>query len=548
MTEKLNTEIPVEEAEFSVLDFETTGTSARTGGTIEIGLVKVEKMKIADTYQSFINPGTRIPYFITNLTGITDSDVVHAPKFPELIDEIKEFIGSSVLVAHNLQFDYSFLREEFSRAGVNLIKNETLCTLKLARKLHPDLKSKSLGNLVKHFRITHKNVHRALGDSTVTAKLLIKFIKEATKNHGISTLSELLALQSTPGTRKTFKMIKKKLAEDLNLLPNTPGIYLFNDKKETVIYVGKAKHLRQRVNNYFTNTAARKAKKIVRRADGLKYISTNSELTALLAEAEFIKELNPVFNSQLKRYPQQFFVKVDLSHPFPDVKVSTKFDFDGNDYFGPFPNREAAKLFIEVTNRSYQIRECKDKEFKKGKKCYLADIERCLAPCIEETEMEYSEELKSAYQFLAGQNQSAVDRLLGKMKKYSEDQRYEEAAETRDVVQSLLQHFNRSAILAEPINSAKILIKIKDSSDPDYIILIEGKMFIKRFPNNGEQIFFDALEDYFDGTKNLFYELTPRDLERLKISLSWLVKNRNLVKIYYLKEYDTKEELLKLMG
>ncbi|MFH1195929.1 MAG: exonuclease domain-containing protein [bacterium] len=220
-------DIPISEAEFSVLDFETTGISARFDRVIEIGLVKVKNLKIVDTYQSFINPGRKIPPFITNLTGIKDSDVEGAPMFIDIVEQILEFIGDSILTAHNMPFDDSFLKSELEYAGYDDFYNSRLCTLKLARKLYPELKSKSLPNLVQHFHIRNKNAHRAIGDATCTARILLKMIDEVKENHNIERVSDLLGFQSASLFAPRFSFIKKKLIEDFSTLPDTPGVYFF---------------------------------------------------------------------------------------------------------------------------------------------------------------------------------------------------------------------------------------------------------------------------------------------------------------------------------
>ena len=125
------TDIPLEEAEFCIVDTETTGLSARSNYIIEIGMVRVSKLKIVETYHSLINPGKSIPYFITNLTGISDDDVYNAPFFEDILDDISGFIGERVLIAHNLHFDKGFLRYEFRRAGKDFETNSELCTVNL---------------------------------------------------------------------------------------------------------------------------------------------------------------------------------------------------------------------------------------------------------------------------------------------------------------------------------------------------------------------------------------------------------------------------------
>ncbi len=539
------TDISPKETEFTVIDFETTGLSPKSSRVIEVGLVKVKNLKVKDTFSTLINPQHSVPSGITMLTGITNSDVEGAPLFDEVAQQIIDFIGDSVLVGHNLRFDYSFLENEIQRAEMILPEVHQLCTLKLSRKLMPHLPNKSLGTVKKHLRIRHKNTHRALSDAIVTAKVLIKLIKKLETEFDVRTTREILSFQSVPKTNKSFRIIKKKLSEDYNRLPDKPGVYFFQNSKGKIFYIGKAKSLKKRVQNYFSNTAPRKAKKIVRQSSRLGFQITKSELTALLAEAELIKLHNPPMNTLLKRYSRSYFIKVSAVETFPVVDVSTKLNFDGNDYFGPYNNRNTANEMKEIIDKTFQLRECSDKEFNKGIKCYLADIERCLAPCVKaNVKSEYDLELEKVFEYLSGQNQHAVNRLLKKMKAYSDKKRYEEAAVVRDSIENILNHLNRSSILAEPVNRAKVLIEIKDSSETDYLLMLEGKILIKDYIVDNKLNFDNALEEYFAGTVNIFNELTDEDLEKMKISLTWLARNRTKIKIHYLKDFNSKQELM----
>lgn len=532
------------ETTFSVIDFETTGTSAKNSRTIEVGIVKIENLKIVDSYQSLINPGQFISPFITSLTGIANEDVVDAPTFEDISQEIKDFIEDTILVGHNLPFDYAFLASEFERSELILPKLQQVCTLKISRSLFPELKSKSLGNMVKHFKIKHRDVHRALGDANATAKLFLKILDKLIKEHNYESIDDLSSFQVTPSVSKSFRLVKKKLVGDISNLPDSPGVYFFKDTKDRIIYIGKAKSLKKRVKNYFSSSASRKAKKIARKASRLGFSKTKSELSALVLEAELIKMHTPQFNSMLKKYSQNYFIRAKLNHKYPDIKVTSKFDFDGNDYFGPYPNRNTAKALKEIVDKTYSIRECSDKELAKQKKCYLLDIKRCCGPCIENgvTE-EYRTELEHVFDFLNGKNQFAINRLLNKMKSLSERQKYEEAAETRDTVNLILNQLTRASILAEPINQANVLIEINDYSELDYLLFLEGKVFLRDYHIKEEDFFDVALDDYFENTFHLLSGMENKDLEKIKISLSWLVKNRNKVKIHYLQDFESKEEL-----
>ena len=529
---------------FSVIDFETTGTSPKSNRTIEVGIVKIENLKIVNSYQSLINPNQFISPFISSLTGITNEDVLSAPSFEDISQEIKDFIEDTILVGHNLPFDYAFLNSEFERSDLILPKLQQVCTLKLSRSLFPELKSKSLGNMVRHFKIRHRDVHRALGDATATAKLFLKILDKLIKEHNYESIDDLGSFQTTLSVSKSFRLVKKKLVGDISSLPDSPGVYFFKDSKDKIIYIGKAKSLKKRVKNYFSSSASRKAKKIARKASRLGFSKTKSELSALVLEAELIKLHTPQFNSMLKKYSQNYFIRAKLNHVFPDVKVSSSFDFDGNDYFGPYSNRVTAKTLKEIVDKTYAIRECSDKELAKKKKCYLLDIKRCCGPCIDDNvKEEYREELEHTFDFLNGKNQFAVNRLLTKMKNLSERQKYEEAAEVRDTVNLILNQLTRASILAEPINQANVLIEIKDYEELDYLLFLEGKVFIKDYYIKEEDFFNVALDDYFENTFNLLSGMENKDLEKIKISLSWLVKNRNKVKIHYLRDYETKSEL-----
>ena len=281
--------IPLEKAEFCVLDVETTGLSTRDNRVIEIGIVKINNLKIVDRYQTLINPGCRIPSFITQFTGIDDNDVYDKPYFPEVISDIENFIGDSVLSGHNLNFDKSFLRYEFLRSGNEPLANPDVCTLKLARKLYPMLRSKSLSSVSRHLRLKNPTAHRAAGDAEVTARILIKMIKELNKKEKINLLIELIQYQGNVNLAGGSLKIPPKLYDDVISLPRSPGIYYFLNKKNQVIYVGKAKSLRERVQSYFSNSATEKTKKIVRQAAKLKNEVTNSELTALLLELQSVR-------------------------------------------------------------------------------------------------------------------------------------------------------------------------------------------------------------------------------------------------------------------
>ncbi len=534
---------PIDKANFCVFDVETTGLSPFKNKIIEIAIVKVSNLIIADTYHTFINPGRQIPFFITNLTGISDNDVYDAPYFDEVADSIIDFIGDDILIAHNLAFDQGFLKAELRNCNKEKVSNPGVCTVKLARRLYPDLRSKSLGSVVSHLRLKNKDAHRAISDAEVTAKMLIKMLKTLKEKHELEIVEELISFQHFPTSQNGKLKINKKLSEDVISLPDAPGNYYFLNSKNEIIYIGKAKSLKNRVKSYFSSNATRKAKKIVKQASRLKIEITNTELTALLSEAESIKLKNPKHNTQLKDYGNKYFLRIKSAEYFPTIEICNYFDFDGNDYFGLFTTKKKALKVFEMVNKAFAIRECEDKEFAKHKGCFLADIERCTAPCLNEDEQLYNDELLKIYEFLYGKNQFALTRLINKMKYYSDQEKYERAAEVKELIDLILAQTHKSSLLAEPVNSANVLFEVNGGFQCDYLLMIEGKIFIKNNPLKHKDNFEEVLDDYYENVNQLDKLPTEEDLEKMKITLNWLIKNRNKVRIFYLKNYRSKIEL-----
>jgi DNA polymerase III subunit epsilon len=533
--------IPLEEAEFCIVDVETTGLSPRLNNIIEIGIVKISGLKITGRFSSLINPGRSIPYFITTLTGISDDDVYNAPFFDDIAYDIKDFISGSVLIGHNLSFDYSFLRKEFSASGFDLNVKERICTMLLARRLFPQEKSKSLANVCRFLNVKNSKKHRAVGDAEATAHIFLKMVSLLKNEQEIKTVDQLLGFQTVP--KKEKKPVNKKVAEEVSYLPDCPGVYYFLNSKNEIIYIGKAKSLKDRIRNYFSPAAPRKAKKIISQAKNLKIQITNSELTALLYEAEMIKIINPKHNTQLKKYGDKYFLRVLLNHQFPSFEITNFFDFDGNDYFGLFISRGKAEIIYDILQKTFAIRECSDDEFKKKRRCLLAEIERCTAPCVTGSREEYLVELDKVYEFLYGKHQYAVTRLLHKMKDYSAKLKYEKAAEIKGIIDMILNQSHKSSLIAEPVNTANVLFEIDEGFGRDYILMIQGKIYLKKYGGKTKDYYEDAIDDYYEGTLNLSVLPNEEDLEKMKITLNWLIRHRNNVRVFYLKDYNSKKAL-----
>jgi len=276
---------------YAIIDIETTGGNATYNKVTEIAIVVFDGEKIIDRFETLINPERRIPPKISLLTGITNEMVQDAPTFPEVAKRIYEITENQVFVAHNVNFDYSFIKNEFVSLGGEFNRKK-LCTVRLSRKIIPGLPSYSLGNLCSSLGICIENRHRAGGDADGTTKLfeiLLKRDKDNFIQHSLKRTSrETLLPPNLP-------------REQFDELPEDIGIYYFLDKKGTVVYVGKANNIKSRVVSHFSGTTNTKTRQnFLNSIYGVTYEICGNELIALLLEAHEIKKHWPVYNRSLK--------------------------------------------------------------------------------------------------------------------------------------------------------------------------------------------------------------------------------------------------------
>jgi len=282
---------------FAIIDIETTGGFANGNGITEIAIVLHDGQQVERAYSWLVNPGQAIPRYITALTGISDEMVASAPRFEAIAAELFELLKDRVFVAHNVNFDYSFVRQQLQQAGYELPAKK-LCTVRLARKILPGHQSYSLGNLCRSLGINIENRHRALGDAQATATLFSLLVKADTEKVLAKMLKGKNADQFLPPHLP---------AECLLQLPDAPGVYYFENQKKEVIYVGKAISLKKRVRSHFSNNdGSRRKQELMRQVYNIRFTLCYSELMSLILESHEIKRLWPVFNRSQKRFQHKF--------------------------------------------------------------------------------------------------------------------------------------------------------------------------------------------------------------------------------------------------
>ena len=540
---------------FTVVDVETTGLSPESCRITEIGIVRIQDGEIIAEYESLINPGQFIPPGITQLTGITNEMVYNKPKFEDIADDILSFIfaGSEniILAGHNVKFDYGFINSSLLRAGYNKLTVHSVCTARLARRLSRKLPSKSLDSLRRHFGIYSRRKHRALDDAKATAVILTNFLDQLVTEFEFETIDELLGFQY----KKILDDAKlparlKKLKVDLKSVPAKPGIYYMLNKKNEIIYIGKAKNLKDRLSSYFYHNVSHsvKIRKLVRYVHKVEWETTGSELSALLAESRLIKSHKPRFNSAIKSYRKFPFIKIDYQRAYPRVFKVYEIIPDGAKYYGPFSSSYTVNTLIERINKLYKLRKCDDRSLRPAKDksaCMYFEFHQCSAPCnYTVSESEYRKEVNTVDKFLVSSGeQSAVKLLEREMMLEAGNMNFEHATYIRDNISDLKKVLLNIELTNSIVELQNYIIKCSGENSGDsfeVFLMVNGKV-AKTFVYdknslNDEAFINNTIEDinylYFSGAlfrdfvfSKAYHKFKIDEIDTLKIISNWVYRN-----------------------
>jgi DNA polymerase-3 subunit epsilon len=320
----------LDEAGFVVFDLETTGLSAQRDRICEIGAVRVRGLELVDSFQSLVNPGVALPGPVERLTGLRNEELRRAPPVRNVLPRFLAFAGDDLLVAHNAGFDQRFLERELLVREGRRLSEPPLCTAALARRLlEGRLRRVGLASLAHFFGVGTTPCHRALPDAEATAEVLLCLIGLA-QELGARRLSELRSL-AAPRRRRVYG--KRALARRA---PARPGIYLFRDKHDQVLYVGRARDLRARLRSYFRSERQRPSVEAALLAlERIEWRVLGSELEAALEELRLIRELSPPANSRSRRKEHGVYLR-----PHGEELVVTKQPTE----LGPLTSRRQASL------------------------------------------------------------------------------------------------------------------------------------------------------------------------------------------------------------
>jgi DNA polymerase-3 subunit epsilon len=512
--------------EFVVVDLETTGLKPGPAGITEIAAVRVENGRLGAEFHTLVNPNRRVPAVITRLTGITDDMLRDQPRIDAVFSQLHAFLGPAVLVAHNVDFDLSFLNFDARRLLSASLLNLSLCTLRLARRLLPGLRSRSLDAVAAHLGVSGPDRHRALGDARITAEVLL-ILLEKLATQGVITLAQLLDFQysARDGRRFEFFLPRPVLAH----LPEEPGVYRMLDGEGHLLYIGKAKNLRRRVSSYFTNSSGHSDKvlDLIRTVREVTYEQTGSELEAALREAELIRTLKPPYNRLSKHLPRVAFLKLTASNSYPRLGLTTKPGSDRALYVGPFRSRDFAERAQRLLARLFGLRTCQgnlspDPTFSP---CLSGQIGACTAPCAARVLREdYGAQVTAFLRFLNEEDLTLQDTLVEKRDRLAAELRFESAARVQQDIQLLEQILRLHSRLHWIVTRAHafLLLPSREPEAAQAYLVLNGRLIA-----NGRVRHRDDVTRFASLTRERFtvdrdIPLRPEEIDSSVILAAWL--------------------------
>lgn len=358
---------------FAIIDIETTGGIARRDKITEIGIIIIQNNDIVDQFETLINPERSIPSEISRITGITNEMVSTAPKFFEVAKTITLLTTDCIFVAHNVSFDYGFIKEEYAQLGYSFSRKK-LCTLQMARRQFKGLGSYSLGNLIKHFNITVTARHRAMEDCKATVELFRILLNEEKQNKPLGKL--------IPDLIQSSKLPSDILSADIKALPELPGVYYMKDKSKTPIYIGKSKNIRERIIQHF-NDLKPKIKRMLDQVHFIDYKICSNDLIACLLESREIKHHRPEINKALRKKSQAYYlILLSKLNSFSRIAICASEWLSPTDkilipYSSRAEAREHLNMLIDEYNLCHNINEGKEDM----KPCYKYQIKVCKGAC-----------------------------------------------------------------------------------------------------------------------------------------------------------------------
>lgn len=517
---------PISHSKFIVVDLETTGLKPGTAAITEIAAVCVENGRVATEFHTLVNPGRRVPTIITRLTGITDDMLRGQPLIDHVFPRLHTFLGSAILVAHNVDFDLSFLNFAARHFISAPLFNLSLCTLRLARRLLPGLRSRSLDVVAASLGVSCPDRHRALGDARIATEVFLILLEKLVAQ-GINTVGQLLDFQHSARDGRRFEFFIPRPI--LSHLPGGSGIYRMLDGEGQLLYIGKARNLRRRVSSYFTNSAGHSDKvlDLVRNVREIAYERTGSELEAALREAELIRTLKPPYNRLSKHLPRVAFLKLTIGNHYPRLAITAKPSSDRAVYVGPFRSRDFAEKAQRLLARLFGLRTCQgnlapDPTFTP---CLSGQIGACSAPCAERIlRKDYGAQVTAFLRSLNGEDRNLRASLIEKRDLLAAELRFESAGRIQKDLQLLdqIQHVHSRLHWIVTRAHAFLLLPSQEPGAVQAYLVLNGRLIRGGLVHTRDDVLLFAALTRERFTIDRDQPLRPEEIDSSVILAAWL--------------------------
>lgn len=478
-------------ADFVVIDVETTGLRPTSQRIIEIAIIHYESGVEIGRLESLCNPGRAIPDFIARLTGITNEMVAGAPSFRELVDAVSDRLDGKLVIGHNVAFDIAFVNAELQRLNRPKLINERIDTMSMATRLLTGVRKPGLQSVAKVLGVPGhtRQAHRAAADATVTAEVALR-LAEIAREQGLSSLDQLKALGGPRAKAASDKRSRGRAVLDRSLLadiPRAPGVYMMRDAHGGIIYVGKAKNLRDRVSSYYSQPLGytRKMDGLLESIARIDVEVTGNELDALMLESQLIRRYQPRYNTALRSHEQYPFIRVDLANPWPRVALAKARKNDGARYFGPFRSASAARKTVDLINRIIPLRTC-TRSFRDarsyGSPCLELDLGRCLGPCAGKADRDtYMSLARDVVSFLDGRDEALYQVLWQGLEEAATKLDFEKAAKIRQDLLSVQSITAAQRRLREAIEANNLLVVLPapTAGGRDLLLVASGRIWAR---------------------------------------------------------------------
>jgi DNA polymerase-3 subunit epsilon len=531
---------PLATAEFLVVDTETNGLGGDRCELTEIGAVLVGGGELHERWETLVPVRAPLSRGIQRFTGISQTMVDEAPPAEVSLPELADQLDGRVLVAHNAAFDRRVLAQAFARAGVAWPDPPTLCTVALARQLHPLARQRKLKPLAESLGIEVEVTHRALADAETCARVLCALFPRLCANAG-SVAQALAMLKSrrrrtarggrTDGGVSMLGTRRRKV--DCSALPAEPGVYIFRNPEGQPLYVGKSVDIRARAKAHFRPSSPDTG--WVTQAETVDWEETNSEVGALLLEHKLIKQLRPPGNQRMKHDDKWVYLRcrLDIAYPVLEVGVEPAPGLAVN--VGPLQGRFAAAELMEQLTSLFALRHCGRGMKRREHPSAYGQMGRCLSPCLGDLDPNaYRRRLDEALALFTGDGdggRALLQHMDREMRAAAAEQRFERAGWLRRRRQRLAVLLERvgGAMSATHARPRLVLASHPEQARFDALWLVGGRV--------ADSAPLVSAEDAWERTQRALRggdgrgrtaSATPEEVQELRIATTWLASHPSL--------------------